>query len=138
MPCLDVVLPRTTPEIKRTLIVKLTDAAAAAGLERDIFRVFIREYGAGEAGLAGVPWDGTGLPALHLVLYCPRLPRARKQLLHEHLSRAFTEAVGNPEWWPVIHIIEHPYDNLGLHGRISWEAIPELKSRCFYYELPED
>ncbi|MBU0509462.1 tautomerase family protein, partial [bacterium] len=109
MPCLEVTLPRTTREIKRALISNLTDAVVAAGLERDIFRVSIREYDPGDAGTAGVPWDGDGLPVLHLVLYCPRQPRPRKKSLIENLSRAFTETVGRDDWWPVIHILEYPY-----------------------------
>jgi len=138
MPFLDVTLPRTTPEIKRALIVNLTDAAAQAGLERDIFRVLIREYDRGDAGTAGIVWSGDGLPVLHLVLYCPRQPRSRKKSLIENLSRAFSETVGQSDWWPIIHILEYPYDNLGIHGQISWEAHPELKSRKFYYDLPDD
>lgn len=138
MPCLEVTLPRTTSEIKRALIVNLTDAAVAAGLEREIFRVSIREYDPGSAGKAGIPWEGEGVPVLHLVLYCPRQPRSRKKAIIEHLSRAFIATVGQPDWWPVIHILEYPYDNLGIHSRISWEAHPELKDRKFYYDLPED
>jgi len=138
MPCLEVTLPRTSPEIKHALISNLTDAAVDAGLEREILRVTIREYDLGDAGTAGAPWDGEGLPVLHLVLYCPRQPRSRKKSLIENLSRAFIEIVGKPDWWPVIHILEYPYDNLGIHGKVSWEAHPELKGRKFYYDLPED
>jgi phenylpyruvate tautomerase PptA (4-oxalocrotonate tautomerase family) len=138
MPLLDVTLPRATPAVKRALISNLTDAAVAAGLERDIFRVVIREYDPGDAGTAGKRWDGDGLPVLHLVLYCPRQPLSRKKSLIENLSRAFMETVGRDDWWPIIHILEYPYDNLGIHGQISWEAHPELKSRKFYFDLPED
>ena len=138
MPCLEVTLPRTSPEVKRAIITNLTDAAVDAGLEREIFRVAIREYDPGDAGLAGIPWDGEGMPVLHLVLYCPRQPRSRKKALIENLSRAFTKTIGREDWWPVIHILEYPYDNLGIHGKVSGEAYPELKGRKFYYDLPED
>ena len=139
MPFLDVTLPRTSSEIKRTLIARLTDAAESAGFEREIFRVCIREYEIGNAGRAGVPWDGQSeIPPLHLVLYTPRLPLRMKKAAIEKLSKAFIDALARPEWYPIVHILEYSYDNLGIHGQIAWEAHPELKDRKFYNDLPDD
>jgi phenylpyruvate tautomerase PptA (4-oxalocrotonate tautomerase family) len=139
MPFLDVTLPRTSAETKRKLIARLTDAAVEAGFEREIFRVCIREYQIGDAGRAGVPWDGGAeSPPLHLVLYTPRLPVRMKKAAIEKFSRAFLEVLAKPEWWPIVHILEYSYDNLGIQGRIAWEAHPELKNQKFYNNLPDD
>ncbi|RPH96127.1 hypothetical protein EHM69_02405 [candidate division KSB1 bacterium] len=138
MPFLDVTLPRTSAEIKKQLIAKLTDAAIEAGFEREIFRVCIREYEIGDAGRAGVPWDGTnGPPPLHLVLYTPRLPVRMKKAAIEKLSRAFETATSQPGCYPIVHILEYSYDNLGIHGKISWEEHPELKERKFYNDAAD-
>jgi len=139
MPFLEVTLPKTSPETKRALITRLTDAAESAGFEREIFRVCVREYEPGDAGRAGVPWDGgEDAPPLHLVLYTPRLPVGMKKAAIEKLSRAFAEALARPEWLPIVHILEYSYDNLGIGGKISWEQHPELKGRRFYNDLPGD
>lgn len=139
MPFLDVTLPKTTAETKRKLIARLTDAAVEAGFEREIFRVCIRDYEVGDVGRAGVPWDGQSEPPpLHLVLYTPRLPVRMKKTAIEKLSRAFMEVLAKPDWWPIVHILEYSYDNLGIHGHISWEALPELKGQKFYNNLPDD
>ena len=139
MPFLDVTLPKTSAETKRKLITGLTDAAVEAGFEREIFRVCVREYEVGDAGRAGVPWDGgSGIPPLHLVLYTPRLPVRMKKAAIEKLSRAFLEVLAKPDWWPIVHILEYSYDNLGIHGQIAWEAHPALKNQKFYDNLPAD
>lgn len=139
MPFLDITLPRTSAEIKKQLITKLTDAAESAGFERQIFRVCIREYEIGDAGRAGVPWTGgEEAPPLHLVLYTPHLPVRMKKDAIEKFSAAFQAVMARPDWLPIVHILEYAYDNLGIHGHISWEFHPELRERKFYNNLSED
>ena len=139
MPCLEITLPKSPLQLRAQLCTRLTDfVEEVAGFERAIFRIRFSEYEPGEAGVAGHLWDGIeGVPYLHFVLYCPRLKRSVKQKLIEGFMRLFTEITGKPDWFPVVHICEHPYDNIGGSG--TWLAgRPELQGREFYFELPKD
>jgi phenylpyruvate tautomerase PptA (4-oxalocrotonate tautomerase family) len=139
MPCLEVSLPRTTQEIRIELMAALTDVAeSVAGFDRSILRIRFCEYDIGEAGVNGKLWDGEHNPYLHFLLYCPRLKRSIKKALIEAMSKTFTEVTGKPDWLPVFHICEHPYDNIGAGGKILPERHPEVAGRKFYYDLPED
>jgi phenylpyruvate tautomerase PptA (4-oxalocrotonate tautomerase family) len=139
MPCLDISLPRTTREIKARLIEKVTSIATEiAGFEPEIFRVRFFEYEVGEAGVNGKLWDGQNNAQLHFVLFSPRLKKSVKKRLIEAWSAAFVEITGRADWNPVIHIGEHPYDNVGAGGKVLPERHPEVRGRKFYYELPED
>jgi phenylpyruvate tautomerase PptA (4-oxalocrotonate tautomerase family) len=139
MPCLDISLPRTTLEIKSALIERLTATAQqVAGFEPSILRIRFYEYNVGEAGVGGKLWDGTDHAYLHFLLFCPRLKRSVKKALIESMSRDFTDVTGRPDWLPVFHICEHPYDNIGAGGKILPERHPEVAGRKFYYDLPED
>ena len=139
MPCLEITLPKSTLQLRAQLCARMTDLVEnAAGFEREIFRVHFNEYEPGEAGTAGKLWDGVeGVPYIHFMLYCPRIKRAVKQKLVEGFMREFAAIVGRPDWVPVVHIAEHPYDNIGGSG--TWLAgRPELQGRQFYFELPKD
>lgn len=139
MPCLEITLPKISSEIRAQLCSELTDIVQeVAGVEREIFRIFFREYAPGEAGVAGKLWNGTEeIPPIHFVLYCPRLKRSIKQKLVEGFMREFARIMCQPAWIPVVHICEHPYDNIGGSG--TWLAgRKELQGRPFYYELPKD
>ena len=39
---------------------------------------------------------------------------------------------------PVIHIQEHPYDNVGVDGELLSDLFPELVKRKFDYPLDRD
>jgi len=139
MPCLEISLPKTSLQMRAEMCARLTDfVIETAGFERTIFRIRFMEYEAGEAGAAGTLWDGeNGVPYLHMVLYCPRLKRKVKRILIEGFMRLFAEISGKPDWIPVVHICEHPYDNIGGSG--TWLAArPELQGRQYYFELPDD
>jgi phenylpyruvate tautomerase PptA (4-oxalocrotonate tautomerase family) len=139
MPCLEISLPQTELEIKRNLMATLTDIGVeVAGFGRDVFRIRFCEYGIGDAGMAGKLWDGENHPYLHFLLYCPRLKRSVKARLINTMSAAFVEILGKPDWFPVFHICEHPYDNIGASGKPLTEKYPELADRHFYFELPKD
>ncbi|HEY3294781.1 MAG TPA: hypothetical protein VGL38_05050 [bacterium] len=117
----------------------LTDIGVeVAGFGRDVFRIRFCEYGIGDAGMAGKLWDGENHPYLHFLLYCPRLKRSVKARLINTMSAAFVEILGKPDWFPVFHICEHPYDNIGASGKPLTEKYPELADRHFYFELPKD
>ena len=139
MPCLEVSLPRTDLKTKERLTAGLTDIGVeVAGFDRNVFRIRFHEYGVGEAGMAGKLWDGKENPYLHFLLYCPRLKRSVKQRLMEGMSAAFVAVLGKPDWFPVIHICEHPYDNIGASGKPLVEKYPEVAGRKFYFDLPND
>jgi phenylpyruvate tautomerase PptA (4-oxalocrotonate tautomerase family) len=117
----------------------LTDIGVdAAGFDRNVFRIRFCEYAVGEAGLAGKLWDGENNPYLHFQLYCPRLKRSVKKRLIEEMSKAFVDVLKKPDWFPVFHICEHPYDNIGASGKPLIEKYPELADRKFYFDLPKD
>ena len=139
MPCLEISLPRTDLAVKHSLTATLTDIGVdVAGFNREVFRIRFHEYGVGDAGMAGKLWDGENNPYLHFLLYCPRLRRSVKQRLIEEMSKAFVDVLGKPDWFPVFHICEHPYDNIGASGMPLAEKYPEVRDRQFYFDLPKD
>lgn len=140
MPCLEVAMPKTDEKTKELLSLKLTEAFAnVTKFGSDIFAIHYCEYLAGEVAIGGKLWHNkNSKPYLHMLLYCPRLSRTTKQDLVSALTRAFMEATENPEWKPVIHISEHPYDNVGIDGKLLSDTFEECKKRKFYYELPND
>jgi len=140
MPCLEIIIPEIDLEIREKLSVKLTEAfAASTKFPADIFGIRFMEYKAGEAANGGKVWDGkTGRPYLHFLLYCPRIDRMVKQNVVRSFTKAYTESIENPDWKPVIHICEHPYDNIGVEGELLSDTYEECAKSKFYYELPED
>ncbi len=139
MPCLEVVMPKADEATRCALGEKLTAAFVdSAGYGGDIFAVHFNEYEQGAVYLNGELWQGEGVPYLHLLLYSPRLTHSVKVKLIEKLTAAFVECVGKEDWQPVIHLAEHPYDNVGVEGKPLSLLIPELAERRFYYDLPGD
>lgn len=141
MPCLEVVMPATNTEIKKDLAVNLTRAFAdASGFPGEIFGIHFQEYDADQAASGGIlcQTESEERPYLHFLLYSPRLSRTVKQKLVASLTQVFSECLGKPEWKPVIHLMEHPYDNVGVNGQLLSDAYEELGESKFYYELPRD
>jgi 4-oxalocrotonate tautomerase len=135
MPCIEVTMPRTDAAARERLARALTHAfACAIGFDEDILGVHFREYGPGEAAVGGRLWSGEGRPYLHLVVSS----RSQKQRAVADLTAAFAECVGRPDWKPVIHLAEHPYDNVGVEGKLLTDAYEECARRTFYYDLPRD
>jgi 4-oxalocrotonate tautomerase len=133
-------MPQTDLSTREKLAARLTEAVFdIAEFEKEIFGVRFDEYQAGGAAHGGKLWRGKdSSPNLHLVLYCPRLRRSVKRKLVESFTAIFVETLGQPEWLPVIHICEHPYDNVGVDGKLLSDMDERLAARKFYYELPED
>jgi len=140
MPCLEITMPKTEAKIKANLARELTkvfDASTKFGAE--IFGIHFNEYEPGGAASGGVICDEkTGRPYIHMVLYCPRVGRGTKQKLVESFSLAYTSVIGMKDWKPVIHISEHPYDNVGVNGKLLSDSYEELTKSEFYYELPTE
>jgi phenylpyruvate tautomerase PptA (4-oxalocrotonate tautomerase family) len=140
MPCLEITVPKLDNETRKCLAANLTDAfALASGFPADIFGIRFFEYSIGEASNGGNLWDGeNGVPYLHFLLYCPRIKRSVKQKLVSAFTTAYSESIGHPDWEPVIHICEHPYDNVGVSGELLSDSYDELAERPFYFDLSED
>jgi len=140
MPCLEVTIPRMDISTKEELSTKLTEAfTAGTGFHGDIFGIHYIEYDTGNAASGGKLCDHKSeRPYLHMTLYTPRLRRSVKQNVIEALTTAFADATGKPGWKPVIHITEHPYDNVGVDGKLLSDTYGECANREFYYDLSDD
>lgn len=69
---------------------------------------------------------------MHLSISSPRLTRAAKQALARGLTAAVREATGWAEP-PVVHLSEHPYDNVVVEGQLLSDAYEACRARPFYY-----
>lgn len=139
MPCLEITMPKIESQKKAELARQLTDAfAQATKFGPEIFGIYFNEYDKSEAASGGVICDKTtDHPYLHMLIYCPRIDRETKQKLVESFTSVFTSVVGNKDWMPVIHICEHPYDNVGVNGKLLSDSYEECANTEFYYELPK-
>lgn len=136
MPCLEITLPQTTDEIRSTLAAKLTAVfSSVTGHPENIFEIMFHEYSPEQAATGGHLCSESGIPYLHMILHIPRLSREKKQQLAEKITETFSRIAGNPEWEPVIHICEYPYDNIIVKGRLLSDQYEECRNRKFYYEL---
>lgn len=139
MPCLEIVTPRLLRDKKELIATGLTEVfCSVTGHESSIFGIRFHEYDLADAAMGGRLCDQENVsPYLHFVLYCPRLKRSQKQKLIEELSTVFSKAVEKPTWLPVIHIAEHPYDNVGFQGKLLSDLFEDCRKREFYYSLKE-
>ncbi len=140
MPCLEITMPKVEAETKEKLSAELTKAFdESTKFGPEIFGIYFDEYEPGQAASGGTICDeSTGRPYLHMVLYCPRVGRSTKQKLVEAFSSVFVSVLEKPDWQPVIHIDEHPYDNVGVNGKLLSDSYDELTKSKFYYELPTE
>jgi len=140
MPCLEISMPKTDEDTRARLATRLTDAfAESTPFDADIFGIRFHEYEYGKAASGGKICDYSDQrPYLHMLLYIPRISRTAKQSIVDTFTKAFTETLGMPEWKPVIHICEHPYDNVGVMGGLLSDMFDECAGKEFYYDLPKD
>jgi len=140
MPCLEIQMPKVSMQTKEALAEGLTsDFVEAAGFDAEKFGIYFEEYDYGAIAFNGKLTTATsGRPLLHFVLNCPRLKKSVKSQLVQRFTQTFIKCVRNEDWKPVIHINEHPYDNVGVQGKLLSEQFDDLAKAKFYYELPED
>jgi len=140
MPCLEISMPKVDAKTKERVASALTEAfAGSTPFGADIFGIRFFEYEPGTTAVGGrVQGPKSENPYLHFLLYCPRIRRGSKQKLATALSQAFVSAMDRPNWLPVIHISEHPHDNVVVNGKLLSDAFEECATRSFYYELPKD
>jgi len=140
MPSLEISMPKISSESKIKLTAALTKAFdESTKFGADIFGLRFFEYDAGQAASGGHLWGGAAQrPYLHMILYCPRINRPTKQNLVKSLTSAFTTVLGKDDWKPVIHICEHPYENIGVEGKLLSDSYEECARSRFYYDLPNE
>ena len=73
-----------------------------------------------------------------MLLYIPRINKTTKQQLVEKFSEVFVETVERENWLPVIHICEHPYDNVGVEGKLLSDQYEACAKSKFYYEVGDE
>lgn len=137
MPCLEISMPETSIETKEKLAKSLTDTFGdASGYPSEIFGIHFNEYKQGYAASGGKICDPeVERPYIHFLLYIPRINRDQKKKLVAGFSKAFTATLGKPGWIPVVHISEHPYENVGVEGDLLADKFEELGKKEYYYSL---
>ena len=139
MPALEISMPKVDSDTKETLTKNLTDAfASSTKFGAEIFGIRYHEYEIGQSASGGKVWDGTGVPYLHMLLYCPRVDRKTKQAIVESFTKVFTQSIGHDGWKPVIHICEHPYDNVGVQGQLLSDQFEACAKAEFYYDVEDE
>ncbi|MEK7692512.1 MAG: hypothetical protein AAB425_15975 [Bdellovibrionota bacterium] len=140
MPCIELSLPKVDRKTKAAIAAELTEAfCSATGHSAEILGVRFFEYDTDAAAIGGkLCGDSLVNPYLHMVVYCPRLRRSIKQKMGAALVEALVSGSQRSEWIPVIHICEHPYDNVVVNGKLLSDANEECAKRRFYYDLPTD
>ena len=140
MPCLEMTLPKIDDSTKTELAARLTSAFAdVTGFPADIFGICFKEYDRGNAASGGKIWHGgESRPYLHFVLFTSRTKRSVKQSLVDKFTTVFIDVIGNPDWKPVVHITEFPYDNVGVDGQLLSDQYDECKNRNFYYDVTDE
>jgi phenylpyruvate tautomerase PptA (4-oxalocrotonate tautomerase family) len=138
VPSIDIALPPTTPEVRGRLARDLTKAfCGATGFEPALLDIFFHHYEFGHASRNGELIHGGGELAVHIHIACPRISRLAKQAIATEVTGAFRSATG---WqtFPVIHITEHPYDNVVVDGQLLSDAFEACRRRRFYYPLDDN
>jgi len=130
-------MPKVSRLQKSRLAEELTEAFChATGFDEEIFGIRFYEYEHGQTASGGKL--NPDVPYLHMLLYTPKLTRRQKQAVVAELSRSFAHELGNPDWIPVVHICEHPYDNVGVDGKLLTDAFPILRDKQFYYSTEDE
>ena len=131
MPWMEVTMPASEADVKQKLIASLNqEFIDATGFEDEVLYIRFSEFGAGTAGAAGQISDDKTFA--HVILYTPRMRFDVKRSVVAGLSKAFELA----KIEPLIHILEFPYDNIGVDGQLLADADDELASRPYYFVLP--
>ena len=131
MPWMEVTMPKRENEIKEGLVRRLNqEFIDATGFEEEILYIRLSEFERTDAGAAGQLAGVEGVA--HVVLYTPRMRFDVKRMLVSGITNAFEGTDAKP----LIHILEFPYENIGVDGRLLADTDEELASRPYYYVLP--
>ena len=128
MPFIDVIIPRCRTKALKELSLGMTEEfCRITGFEREILAIHFTQYET--ISIAG-KFVEKGY--VHVHIFIPRIEKGVKT----ELIAKFSEMVKKEfKCDPVVHISEHPYDNIGVSGKSLSELIPELGERKFYYDV---
>lgn len=140
MPSLEITLPQIDLEIRKTLARRLTeDFSQALGFPPDLLGIRFAEYRPEEVAVGGVlVLEAQGRNHVHLLLYSPRISREKKRKFGALVHRSFQQIFPDEGISPVIHICEHPYDNIVIEGELLSDKYEECRQSEFYYPLEKD
>lgn len=142
MPCMEITLPKTELSIKQKLATTLSlRFEESTNISADIFAIKFNEYEEGTSFVGGemiTSTIGNSRPYIHCLLYSPRLSKSIKSDLGNLFTETFIEAFNDENWWPVIHICEHPYDNVVVNGQLLSNTYDHCKKATFYYDLEDE
>jgi phenylpyruvate tautomerase PptA (4-oxalocrotonate tautomerase family) len=128
---MEVTIVKTDSVSKEQLIARLNqEFIDATGFEEEVLYVRFSEFEPGSAGSAGSL--STDANFSHVILYTPRMRFDVKRSIVAGITNAF-EGINVK---PMIHILEFPYDNIGMNGQLLTDADEELASRPYYFVLP--
>ena len=132
MPNLEITLPKQlSPQDKQDLGQALdTCFQSYAGLDIGL-EILFKEYAAEDT------YSASDNGSIHCHLFCPRLPRQRKQDLVKHMTETISDSISASDYM-IFHISEHPYDNVGVNGQLLSNMIPDCAERKFYYDLSDE
>jgi phenylpyruvate tautomerase PptA (4-oxalocrotonate tautomerase family) len=137
MPCMEITLPKIDTELKQRLSEALTrDFSESMGFPPDIFGIRFNEYDDNQASVGGtlIAKDFQERPYIHILFYCPRVSKSVKRKLGEQVNHSFFRIFEDSNWSPVIHICEHPYDNVVVEGKLLSDTYEECQGE-FYYKM---
>ncbi len=119
MPCLEISIPKLSPDQKEKLVGRLTsDFEQYANYDVEAFGIRFYEYDVSESANAGKLWDGkTGKPYIHFKMLIPARTKSEKSKMIRAFTKSLTETLGNPDWAPVIYFIEPDDDSIGFGGK---------------------
>jgi phenylpyruvate tautomerase PptA (4-oxalocrotonate tautomerase family) len=131
MPWMEVTIPKTDQRKKEQLIGALNqEFIDATGFEDEVLYVRFSEVEEGSAGASGKIEQQ--IQFAHVVVFTPRMRFDVKRSVVAGITRALETVSAKP----LIHIVEFPYDNIGVDGQLLTDADEELASRPYYFVLP--
>jgi len=129
MPNLEITLPKQMNSHEKQNMGSALDTCFQSYAELDIgLEILFKEYGQENI------YSTADKNSIHCHLFCPRLPRKRKQALVKHM----TEIVAQTYDHVIFHISEHSYDNIGVNGQLLSDMVPNCAERKFYYDLSDE
>ncbi|MCO4783852.1 MAG: tautomerase family protein [Candidatus Cloacimonetes bacterium] len=138
---MEISLPTIELDKKQKLAQYLTNSfESATGISSEIFAIKFNEYKDNECFVGGKVVHNSQVksrPYIHCLLYSPRLNKNVKSKLAKEFTDSFIKVFANIDWWPIIHICEHPYDNVAIEGQLLSDTYEHCKGAKFYYDLDD-
>ena len=131
MPWMEVTIPKIEGSVREQLASDLNQHFIdATGFEDEILYIRFSEFDPDTAAAGGKLLAEAAIA--HVILYTPRMRFDVKRSVVAGIAAAFQPVSAKP----LIHILEFPYDNIGVDGQLLTDADDELASRPYYFVLP--